>query len=99
MLTDALATNAVSKRDIPPHVARQLRRLAGTRFADVWGPVEANVVEDKAYAHYRAILNDTAMKTPNMQNGHGVFLRTCGPCHKMYGEGGDVGPELTGSNR
>jgi putative membrane-bound dehydrogenase-like protein len=99
MLTDALATNAVPRRDIPPHVARQLRRLAGTRFADIWGPVEANAVEDKAYARYRGLLNDTAMKTANVQNGHGLFLRTCGPCHKMYGEGGDVGPELTGSNR
>lgn len=99
LLTDALAAGVVPKSDIPPHVARQVRRLAGTRFADVWGPMTENAVEDKAYTRYRSLLNDTAMKGANAQNGHGVFLRTCGPCHKMYGEGGSIGPELTGSNR
>jgi len=71
----------------------------GTRFADVWGPVEENSSENRAYARYRGLLNDVAMKTANPQNGHGVFLRTCGPCHAMYGEGGNIGPDLTGSNR
>ncbi len=99
MLTDALADNVIPKRAVPPHIARQLRRLVGTRFADVWGPVDLNAAEDRAYARYRGLLNDTAMRSANAQNGHGVFLRTCGPCHTMYGEGGNIGPDLTGSNR
>ncbi len=41
MLTEALATNVISRRDVPPHVARQLRRVVGVRFAEVWGPVDA----------------------------------------------------------
>ena len=28
-----------------------------------------------------------------------MFQRTCGACHKMYGEGGTIGPDITGSNR
>jgi putative heme-binding domain-containing protein len=99
MLTDALADNAIPKHAIPLHIARQLRRLAGARFADVWGPVEQNASEDRAYERYRGLLNDTAMRSANARIGHGVFLRTCGPCHTMYGEGGNIGPDLTGSNR
>ena len=99
MLTDALAAEVIPKRAIPPHVARQLRRLAGTRFADIWGPVDENASEDRAYTRYRGLLNETAMKSASPPNGHGVFLRTCGPCHTMYGEGGNIGPDLTGSNR
>jgi len=28
-----------------------------------------------------------------------VYQRTCYACHKMHGEGGIIGPDLTGSNR
>jgi putative membrane-bound dehydrogenase-like protein len=99
MLTDALAAGSVPRQDVPPHLARQVRRVVGTRFADVWGPIPDDAVEDRAYSRYKGLVNDTAMKSANAQNGHSVFMRTCGPCHKMYGEGGVVGPDLTGSNR
>jgi putative heme-binding domain-containing protein len=26
-------------------------------------------------------------------------MKTCGTCHKLYGNGGNIGPDLTGSNR
>jgi len=99
MLTDALSAGSISRQDVPPHVARQLRRVAGTRFADVWGPIAGDATEDRAYARYKGLINDAAMKSASAQNGHSVFMRTCGPCHAMYGEGGSVGPDLTGSNR
>ena len=28
-----------------------------------------------------------------------VFTRTCAACHKLFGEGGKIGPDLTGSGR
>ncbi len=99
MLTDALAAGTVPRQDVPAHVARQLRRVVGTRFADVWGPITDNAAEDRAYSRYKGLINETAMKTASGGNGHTVFVRTCGPCHTMYGEGGSVGPDLTGSNR
>jgi putative membrane-bound dehydrogenase-like protein len=99
MLTDALAAGSITKRDVPPHVARQLRRIVGTRFADVWGPVESATGEERAFARYRGLLNEQALGSADPANGRTVFARTCGPCHKMYGEGGTIGPDLTGSNR
>ena len=50
MLTEALATDVIPKRDVPPYVARQLRRVVGVRFAEVWGPVEEAAAEERAYA-------------------------------------------------
>jgi putative heme-binding domain-containing protein len=99
MLTEALAAGTISKRDVPPHVARQLRRVVGIRFAEVWGPVEQNAGEERAYARYRGLLNETAMKSANAARGHALFQKTCGACHKLYGEGGTIGPDITGSNR
>jgi putative membrane-bound dehydrogenase-like protein len=99
MLTDALAKNVVPKRDIPAFASRQLLRVVGTRFVEVWGPVEGIAGAEKAYSRYRGLLNETAMTGANPQAGRGVYQRTCGACHKLYGEGGTVGPDLTGANR
>ena len=34
-----------------------------------------------------------------MKAGHEVALRSCLVCHKLYGEGADVGPDLAGADR
>jgi putative membrane-bound dehydrogenase-like protein len=98
LLTEALAKGNIPKRDIPAYIARQLLRVVGTGFTEVWGAVES-ANEEKAYARYRGLLSDSAIGGGNVKNGRAVFQRTCGPCHKMYGEGGTIGPDLTGSNR
>lgn len=39
------------------------------------------------------------MKAADLTRGRAVFARTCGSCHQLHGEGGGIGPDLTGSNR
>jgi putative membrane-bound dehydrogenase-like protein len=99
LLTSAIEAGTVPRRDVPPHIARQLRRVVGTQFTSVWGPVEADTVEDKVLAKYRVLLTDAAIAGANPARGRAVFQQTCGSCHQMYGEGGALGPDLTGSNR
>lgn len=99
LLTEALASGVIPKGDVPIHVARQVRRVVGNRFGEVWGSVEQNAAEEKAYTRYRRLLDDVAIAQANVQHGRSVYQRTCQPCHKMYGEGGTLGPDLTGSNR
>src|SRR4051812_48848384 len=38
-------------------------------------------------------------KTPDFKAGHDLALKPCLVCHKMHGEGGEVGPDLTGVGR
>jgi putative heme-binding domain-containing protein len=35
----------------------------------------------------------------DLAHGRMVFNRTCVSCHKLFGEGGAIGPDLTGSQR
>ena len=46
-----------------------------------------------------ALLTDAAVEAADPVHGRRVFRRTCQACHRMYGEGGEIGPDITGSNR
>jgi putative membrane-bound dehydrogenase-like protein len=99
LLTQALAKKTISKNDVPTYVARQLRRVVGSGFVEVWGPIDHVAFDEKAYKKYKTLLTDKVVSTANLSNGKLIFTNTCGPCHKMYDEGGIIGPDLTGSNR
>jgi len=99
LLTQAISKNVIAKKDIPTYVARQLRRVVGSGFVEVWGPIDHVAFDEKTYKKYKTLLSDKAVSEANAGKGRMIFSRTCAPCHKMYGEGGIIGPELTGSNR
>jgi putative membrane-bound dehydrogenase-like protein len=99
MLAEAIVKDIVPRTDIPASIPRQLLRVVGTKFLEVWGPIERSAVEEQAYAKYRTLLGDEELRAANVPNGHDVYLRTCGACHKLHGEGGTIGPDLTGANR
>ena len=100
LLTDALVEGAIPRSDVPPYVARQLRRVVGSGFVEVWGPID-QLPGDKelAFERFRALLTEEAIGAADASRGKAVFVRACAACHQMYGEGGLIGPELTGSNR
>jgi putative membrane-bound dehydrogenase-like protein len=98
-LTQALKKQQIPKSDIPAYTARQLLRVVGSGFIEYWGPIEQEQSLEKAYVKYRNMLTPAAILEANANKGDLVFQKSCGSCHKMYGNGGNIGPELTGSNR
>ena len=100
MITQAMKNEVIPKAEVPAYVARQLRRVVGSGFVEVWGPIdELNSDQRAEYARYKALLTDQAVAGASAIEGRVVFQRTCGACHKMYGEGGTIGPDITGANR
>ncbi len=100
LLTEALKNNEIDKKEIPAYVARQLRRVVGNGFVEVWGPIDQlSGQKEAAYAKYTKLLTDEALVQANRSHGRRIFQQSCGACHKMFGEGGNIGPDLTGSNR
>src|SRR6185437_9304720 len=39
------------------------------------------------------------LKNADRKHGRLLYSRTCASCHTMFGEGGKIGPDLTGSQR
>ena len=98
-LTQALKDETIPKRDVPPYAARQLLRVVGSGFIEVWGPIEQEPSLEKAYSKYQRMITEKALLSANAAKGELLFQAVCGSCHKMYGKGGNIGPDLTGSNR
>jgi putative membrane-bound dehydrogenase-like protein len=99
LLTQAIKNNIVPKRDVQANVARQLRRVVGSGFVEVWGPIDDVPHDAQAYAKYKTMLSNEAISKASLAEGKILFQRTCGACHKLFGQGADIGPDLTGSNR
>lgn len=53
----------------------------------------------KAVEDWKKKLNPKVMAKADASRGRQTFTMTCGTCHKMFGEGVALGPDLTGSNR
>ncbi|NND98113.1 MAG: c-type cytochrome [Pirellulaceae bacterium] len=99
-MTDAIKNGRIPRRDVPPYVARVLRRVVGNSFVDVWGPIETLPAEKAGlFAKYRQLIGTESPSPPDASHGRAVFKTRCGACHLLHGDGGKVGPDLTGANR
>ena len=103
-LLDAVDAKTVPRGDVSAFVARQMFALNNmkvtARLKAVWGEVRETAADkQKQMAKYKAQLTPAALKSANLSNGRLVFTKTCQQCHKLFGEGGTIGPDLTGGNR
>ena len=100
MITNALKSGDLTRRDIPVHIARQLRRVVGNGFVEVWGPIDLIATDLQAtYDRYRRLLSKDDLLRADLAQGKQIFNKVCRSCHHLYGEGGDIGPDITGANR
>ncbi len=99
-LLDALRTKQIPKADVPAHVARSLDFILGDSFAGVFGDVrQLSTDRTTLIAKYKRLITEDALDSADASQGRAIFNKTCATCHVMYGTGGDIGPDLTGSNR
>jgi putative heme-binding domain-containing protein len=103
-LLDAMEKGTVPRRDLSAFAARQLLALKdkalAERLARVWGTIRATA-KDKGelLARYQSLVPPDALKKADRSRGRQLFARTCAACHVLFGEGGKIGPELTGAQR
>jgi putative membrane-bound dehydrogenase-like protein len=103
-LLDQVAAGAIPRGDLTAFHARQIRSLGDpaltARLAEVWGEVRDSAASRHArIAELKARLGAPALAQADLGRGRAVFERACASCHRLYGQGGDVGPDLTGAGR
>jgi putative membrane-bound dehydrogenase-like protein len=103
-LLDAVKAGRVPLAAISAFQARQIRALndAGLteKLTAIWGELrDTPAAKKEELAKWTALLTPEALTKGDAVKGHLIFSAVCGACHKMYGEGGAIGPDLTGGDR
>ena len=96
--------NGIPRADLTPVLARQIRSFNDAaltqQLAEVWGAVrESDADQQQLIATLRAKLTPELLRSADPGQGRVLFGALCAACHKLYGEGHTLGPDLTGSGR
>jgi len=104
-LLEAMVAGKVRRTDLGVAQARQIRAFnneaLSQRLAEVWGTLQETdeATRQAALRRWRQQLTPDVLKASNPVEGRKLYATSCGACHKLYGEGGTLGPDLTGSGR
>jgi len=103
-LLAAVEANQIPKTDLTADLIQQLRNLKNAEvdalLQKVWGTTRESSADKKAeIARVRDVFRGGGSQPGDALHGRTVFTKTCLPCHTLFGTGGKVGPDLTGSNR
>ncbi|HWA99982.1 MAG TPA: dehydrogenase, partial [Pirellulales bacterium] len=103
---EELVAAIVGKRIAPADVnTNQVLRLSSSKnaaltqqVAAIWGAVrtERNPDREKVIAQMRDTLRT---HSGDPYKGQALFGKLCGQCHKIYGQGQEVGPDITANGR
>jgi putative heme-binding domain-containing protein len=109
LLAQAVDGGRIDAKDV---TLDQLRQLAAMQDADLnrhiekrWGKIKADSPEEKRNTinRLKLVLNPSGVvgrnAKGNVAEGKKVFQATCAICHKLFGEGNSVGPDLTSADR
>src|SRR5262249_19992830 len=107
-LLDAVASGKVPNNHLTADLVTNLRNLNDSvlnkRIEQVWGIVRSSPEEKKKLIEdYKRLVQSSSDLGPLTSDllplGRAVFAKTCQQCHTLFGTGGKVGPDITGSQR
>ena len=102
LLSAITVTRQVSKQDVPIEIVRQFKLLDDPSIVamvdGLWPEVKIASTNDKKNEILR-IKKALKSQTGSIADGKNIYTQSCGNCHQLNGEGGTIGPDLTGYDR
>ena len=101
---EAVAAGKLPRGELTSFHARQIRGFNDAaltkRLGEVWGVSRDSDAEKLAQmARWKNRLTPAVLKQADQTKGRALYNKVCAACHILNGEGGKIGPELTGSGR
>lgn len=101
-LLSAIEDNGDRKNDIPMQVIRRLELLNDSainqRVKILWPQAGSTSLAERT-EQLKKVLKMVSANEGDTIKGKTLFTNRCGNCHRLFGEGADLGPELTGYDR
>lgn len=102
-MLSAVEQNRIDRKDLSADIVRQLRDLnqadISKQVEKVWGSIRVSPAEKvQQIAKFKKFVQAPGRRDDPM-HGRALYARTCQQCHTLFGEGGKIGPDITGSNR
>jgi len=103
-LLNQIEAGTIPATEVGALEARQIRSFGdanlAARLAQVWGELRDSP-QDKAQTidHLKQLLTSEQLSSAEVTQGRALFQSTCAKCHKLFGAGENIGPDLTGSDR
>ena len=103
-LLDAVESDQIPRKDLSAVAIRQIELLGDQALVEkvnkVWGTMRSTPAEKKAKIDaLKKQLTAKVIAQADLSHGRLVYDNVCGKCHRLFGSGGDIGPDITGSNR
>jgi putative membrane-bound dehydrogenase-like protein len=104
LLLQEIKVGEISKSVITPYHATQIQALTSddlnSKLDEAWGTVRTSPKQlEKRKEELRLELTSLDQGEANLVNGRILYDQQCASCHMLYGKGGKLGPDLTGSGR
>ena len=102
LINNIQGTSIIHREDVPIEVAQRMALFGDDELTrkvhSIWPATKSSTSEDKTQA-IKQLASVIQSGSGDETSGKVVYQSACRVCHRLYEEGGNIGPDLTGYDR